>query len=238
MKRMKSATIKLITQELSLPTILWKDLRFLLRKLIKVQSKSVVPDHQDLTMYWDLKMAQVLETWGEGNVWNEIQFFMSNCRGKVLDIACGTGKTIELNSKFSEIELYGCDISDFLIQKAVERGIPEERLKVCDATKSEYKNDYFNYAYSIGSLEHFTAEGIIQFISECHRIVGETSFHMVPTSIKGKDEGWIKASQSYYNNSVDWWLSNFRTVYSNVYVLDSCWRDKISVGKWFVCVKK
>jgi len=195
------------------------------------------PKGQDLDIYWNKDMAQVLETWGEGNVWNEIQFLMVNCQGKVLDIACGTGKTIELCSQFPDIDMYGCDISDFLIQKAYERGIPSERLSICDATKTDYGNNFFDYAYSIGSLEHFTEEGILNSISECYRIVRKNSFIMVPVSKRSKDEGWIKPAQSYFNNSVEWWMDKFKTKYNNVTVLNSSWHDDISVGKWFVCTK-
>lgn len=192
---------------------------------------------QDLGVYWDPKMAEVLETWGVGNVWNEIQFLMVNCKGKVLDIACGTGKTMQLLSKFTEIEVYGCDISGFLISKAVERGIPSNHLVICDASNTDYSEDYFDYAYSIGSLEHFTEDGILNFLSECYRIVKGSSFHMIPVSKKGNDLGWIKTDQSYFNNSVGWWLEKYLKVYKTVYVLDSAWKDDISVGKWFVCVK-
>lgn len=190
---------------------------------------------QDLDLYWDPIMAEILETWGEDHVWKEIKFLLANCEGKVLDIACGTGKTVELLSVFPLLQIYGCDISDLLIQKAIERGIPKEHLVVCDATKTEYENDYFDYAYSIGSLEHFTEDGITQFISECHRITSKNSFHMIPVSRSGKDEGWLKTHQSFYNNSVEWWLNKFNSSYKTVHVIDSQWNDKISVGKWLIC---
>ena len=53
--------------------------------------------------------------------------------------------------------------------KAVERGIPIEKLKVCDATELPYEDDYFNYSYSIGSLEHFTEDQIIKFLISTKR---------------------------------------------------------------------
>ena len=192
---------------------------------------------QDLEIYWNPKMAEILNTWGEGNAWNELEFLMVNCRGKVLDIACGTGKNIETLSKFPQIEVYGCDISDFLIKKALDRGIPEERLKICDATKTDYHDNSFNYSYSIGSLEHFTESGIVQFVAESYRITQYTSFHMIPVSRSGKNEGWIKTLQSFHNNSVDWWLNKYKSSYQSVFVIDSSWQDDISVGKWFICIK-
>lgn len=190
---------------------------------------------QDLDMYWDDEFAAVLDTWGEGNAWNEIQLLLAARSGKVLDIACGTGKTMEILSRFPTLRLYGCDISDLLISKAVERGIPQKRLLVCDATQLPYHDDDFDYAFSIGSLEHFTEEGIEKFLSECRRTVSKVSYHQHPTSRSGQNEGWITSTQSYHNNSVDWWLEKYRRVFGSVQVLDSVWEDEISLGKWFVC---
>jgi ubiquinone/menaquinone biosynthesis C-methylase UbiE len=196
------------------------------------------PNKQDLDLYWDPDYAQVLETWGEGNTWEEIQFLLVNCKGKILDIACGTGRTMEILSGIRGIELHGCDISDFLISKAIERGIRHDWLSVCDATQMNFPDNIFDYAYSIGSLEHFTEEGISKFIAECYRVTKINSFHMLPVSRSGKNEGWMKTIQSFHNNSVNWWLNKFKTYYKTVYVLDSKWDDAISVGKWFICIKE
>lgn len=200
--------------------------------------KNTKPTNQDLDPYWQPEMAAMLETWGEGTVWNELEFLMVNTRGKVLDIACGTGKNIESLAKFPNINVHGCDISDFLIQKAAERGVSKERLRVCDATMTGYDDNSFDYAYSIGSLEHFTEEGIVKFIAEAYRTTKHSSFHMIPVSRSGKDDGWVKTSQSYYNNSSEWWLNKYKSCYQTVFVIDSSWQDEISTGKWFICVKK
>ena len=196
------------------------------------------PNEQALDVYWDPKMAAILETWGEGNAWNEIQLLLANARGSVLDIACGTGKVMTILAPYPQLELYGFDISDFLISKAVERGIPRERLRVTDATKTDYADNEFDYGYSIGSLEHFTEDGIRGFVSETYRITKKASFHMMPVSRSGRDEGWMTTLQSFHNNSVAWWVARFRTKYPTVHVLDSAWSDRISIGKWFLCMKE
>src|SRR6267142_156814 len=67
------------------------------------------PPEQDLTPYWDEEFAQLLETWGEGTAWNEIQFLLANAKGRTLDIACGTGKVSQLLQRFPALELHGCD---------------------------------------------------------------------------------------------------------------------------------
>src|SRR5436190_664652 len=140
-----------------------------------------------------------------------------------------------LVSRFPDLEVHGCDISDFLLGKAAERGLPRDRLHLCDATKTGYADGRFDYAYSIGSLEHFTEEGIGGFLQECRRITRTASFHNIPVSNTGEDQGWVRPYQSYFNNTVEWWLRKFTTAFGRVEVLDSAWVDEWSVGKWFVC---
>lgn len=192
---------------------------------------------QYLDPYWDSKFAECLETWGEGNAWEEIQFLASGCEGKILDIACGTGKVIQILQKFPKLEIYGCDISDFLIQKAITKGVDKNKLLICDATTLNYKDNFFNFSYSIGSLEHFTESGIEKCIGECYRVTKRHSFHLVPVSRSGFNEGWKTTVQSFHNNSINWWNEKFSLFYSDVIVLDSRWNDDLSVGKWFICCK-
>lgn len=226
---------KAIFEEIT-PPILLKSLRAIRRAVVKPLRK-LNPNKQDLSVYWDTAMANILETWGEKNVWKEIQLLLADKQGKVLDIACGTGKTMQILSLYESLEIHGCDISDMLINQAVKRGISEDRLKVCDATNMPYGPDAFEYSYSIGSLEHFSLDGIQKFLSECYRVTAKVSYHQIPISRSGEDHGWIKTYQSYHNNSVKWWLEHFHQVYDEVYAVDSTWEDDISVGKWFVCIK-
>lgn len=192
---------------------------------------------QELAVYWQREMGDILETWGRGNAWDEIQLLLANCHGRVLDVACGTGVVIEILGQLETLEVHGCDISDYLIERAKRRGLAAERLTVCDATRTPYADGHFDHSYSIGSLEHFTAEGIGAFVAEMHRITQCGSMHMVPVSRSGRDEGWVTTNQSYHNNSVDWWLAHFQKRYPRVRVFPSAWSDAMSVGRWFVCAK-
>ncbi|MBC7747663.1 MAG: class I SAM-dependent methyltransferase [Methylotenera sp.] len=237
MKKVK----KIVT--LFCPPIILKSISSLKGRGKKINSKNngsinSNPEQQDLNLYWDNEYAKVLEEWGKENTWNEIQLILGSCKGKVLDIACGTGITIELLSKFPQLELYGFDISDLLIEKAIQRNIPKERLKIADATKVNYDENEFDYSFSIGSLEHFTFEGIDKFISESSRITRKVSFHMIPVSKSKQNEGWMKTVQSFFNNSEDWWLEKFKKHYTRVYCISSKWEDSISDGKWFICVNE
>ncbi|MCX7308786.1 MAG: class I SAM-dependent methyltransferase [Afipia sp.] len=215
------------------PPFLWRTLQNVRRRVQPFQVRTNA-DNQDLDLYWTPEMAQVLETWADGNAWLEVQFLMANCEGKVLDIACGTGKTMTILNR-ERLDLYGCDISDLLIGKAIDRGLPRESLRVCDATQLPYADGEFDYSYSIGSLEHFTEDGIVKFIEEASRVTKAGSFHMMPTSRSGQDEGWMKTYQSFHNSSPQWWVARFEKKFSRVVVLDSNWNDHISIGKWFLC---
>jgi SAM-dependent methyltransferase len=190
---------------------------------------------QSLDDYWDPKVAAGLATWGDDNVWIEIQLLLAGRCGKVLDIGCGTGKTMQILSRYRDLEVYGFDISDMLIDKAVARGLPRERLSVQDATRTGYRDGEFDFGYSIGSLEHFTEDGILAFLRECKRVVRGLAFHQIPVSADGRDHGWIRTFQSYHNNSVPWWMERFGEVYARVEPIDSVWKDANSKGKWFVC---
>ncbi len=193
------------------------------------------PGKQDLDLYWDPKMAEILEHWGDDNVWNEIQMFFSALQGRVLDIACGTGITIMKLKAYPALDLHGCDISDLLIRKGVEKGIPPEKLRVCDATRMPYADQEFDYSYSIGSLEHFTEAGIRDFLKEARRVTRKASIHMLPTSKSGRDEGWMKTLQSFHNNSGPWWKARFESEFRQVKSIRSKWEDSLSAGYWFVC---
>ena len=184
-------------------------------------------------------MAKILDVWGERNAWIEIQHILHDKKKyKVLDIACGTGIVIEILSNNGHKNLYGCDISDFLIQKAINKGIEKNRLLVCDATSLPYKENEFDYNYSIGSLEHFTKEGIVKFLSSSMYVTKFSGYHMIPVSRDNKNYGWIENYQSYFNNSIEWWSEICSSVTSDFYFIDSSWEDEISVGKWLIINKK
>jgi ubiquinone/menaquinone biosynthesis C-methylase UbiE len=200
-------------------------------------SSTQTASEQNLDPYWENDFAQVLETWGEKNAWHELNFLMANCSGKILDIACGTGKNISDLNKLFSMDIYGCDISDFLIDKAIARGIDRNKLTVCNATQLPFDTAEFNHSYSIGSLEHFDLEGLEKAIAESARVTRLTAFHQVPTSRNERDNGWIERSQSYWNNSTDWWHTNFVKHFPTVIILPSLWEDEESRGHWFLCSK-
>jgi len=224
-----------------LPPIILNLLKFLRKKLKKKKFLAQKTKTQSLDIYFDKEMAEILEIWGAKSVWIEIQHFLLGKKGKILDIACGTGKVAEiLSKKLNMHEVYGCDVSSLLIDKAVERGISKDKLKVSDATNLQYDDNYFDYCYSIGSLEHFTEEGINKFLISSKNVTKYIGYHMVPVSKSNKDEGWVTDEyQSYFNNSEEWWREKCSKVFDKVVILDSSWESSESnqVGKWLILSK-
>src|SRR5258708_12182514 len=146
------------------PPILWSGAAALRRRAVSEPgplparcAAGASPSEQDLAIYWDEEWAEILEHWGEGNAWSEIQLLMMNCRGKVLDVACGTGRTMSILARFADIEITGCDISDMLIGKARDRGIDPERLVVGDATRIRFPVHSFTYSVPIDPLHPFSS---------------------------------------------------------------------------------
>jgi ubiquinone/menaquinone biosynthesis C-methylase UbiE len=193
-------------------------------------------DRQETDIYFDPAFAEILETWAIKNAWREIQVLLGERTGKVLDVACGTGRTYDFLKRFKGLEYHGCDISSMLIERAVQRGISRARLRVLDATKLDYADNEFHFLFSIGSLEHFTINGLRSTLVECRRVCRGLNFHMVPVSASGLDEGWITPYQSYWNNSQLWWTRIFREAFGyNAWTMSSKWEDDQSRGVWFIC---
>ena len=125
----------------------------------------------------------------------------------------------------------------FLLKKQSPKKISLNHLIVCDATDLPYERNFFDYSYSIGSLEHFTKEGIIKFLKSSTNVTKNHGYHMIPVSRSGENHGWIENYQSYYNNSIDWWSNICESLSLKYHFIDSSWEDEISVGKWLI-VKK
>ena len=195
------------------------------------------PENQSLKVYLgkESNISLDLDNWGKDNVWIEIEYFLANKSGKVLDMCCGSGGTIRALQKLKNIDIHGFDISEELIKVGINSGISQNKMLVLDATNTNYQDKEFDFSYSIGSLEHFTIEGIEDFLKETKRITKSISFHQIPIAKDENFEGWLDLDQSYYNMKEDWWLVKFKKYYDNVHIIKSFWNDPISNGRWFVC---
>ena len=193
------------------------------------------PNKQQLDIYNDGNFAESLSFWGEDNVWRELEYLLNLTNGKVLDICCGVGGTIHKLKKYHELDIHGFDISSFLIERAIDSGLDPNKLKVANAIDTGYEDNFCDYSYSIGSLEHFIEDDIDAFLKETKRITGKASFHQIPVALDKDFNGWLELDQSYFNMPEKWWLAKFNKFFQDVKVVDSSWNDPISQGKWFIC---
>lgn len=82
----------------------------------------------------------------------EVQKFLKNKKGKILDLGCGSGRNIE---KQKYIEFYGVDFSNeqlkFAEKKAKENGIKAIFFKT-KASELPFKNNFFDFAIFVATL--------------------------------------------------------------------------------------
>ncbi len=197
-------------------------------------------EDQNKGQYWG-DLADLLETWGDDHVWNEIQMFLYDKKGKVLDIACGTGATMQRLSAFPALELYGVDNSKELIDKCRLKGFDDQYLNTQDVLrKLNYEDNFFDYSYSIGLLHYIKKEELSNFVNELHRITRVASFHKLPMSLHDTDQEEVTTWQKYINNSSVWWANELKKKFTRVEVIKSGWKDNdyaLSKGVWLVCIK-
>jgi SAM-dependent methyltransferase len=220
-----------------LPDQLKSYLKGMARKIVRRAGKSG-GHKQQLEIYNDADFAELLEHWGHGNAWSEVQVLLGGRVGNVLDLACGTGRASDFLKHNKGLTYFGCDISELLINRALGRGIPKERLQVGDATKLDYIENKFEYLFTIGSLEHFTVEGLRATLLECNRVCSGLTFHHIPVSKSGLNEGWVNDQQSFWCNSEKWWMAEFKRAFGeNVWTMSSKWTGRSLKGVWFVTSK-
>ncbi len=208
--------------------------RFLTRN-----SRNLDGSKQELELYSDSSFAEALEIWANDTAWPEIELLLRDRRGNVLDLACGTCRAFDFLRANKQLEYYGCDISEKLIERAIARGIPRDHLYVGNAAKLHSADGEFDYLFSIGSLEHFSSDILTDTIFECRRVCKGICFHQIPVSRSGLNEGWFAPHQAYWNNSEGWWIDQFRKAFGDkVWTMKSKWSDQWSQGMWFICASE
>ncbi|WP_407166051.1 class I SAM-dependent methyltransferase [Bradyrhizobium sp. ORS 111] len=186
-------------------------------------------------IFWNDEFADLLEVWAAEDAWDEILTLLEGGSGRVLDVGCGVGVAMSRLARFPRLEVYGFDLSDKLVRRAMQRGVPTNRLAVAKATSMPFADQSFAWGYTIGMLHYLTDEEIVGVLRECRRVVAGPTFHQIPVSRRSHDMGWISTFQTVQNNSLAWWKAKFLSVYAQVEIRDSTWSDDLSLGKWMIC---
>jgi ubiquinone/menaquinone biosynthesis C-methylase UbiE len=104
---------------------------------------------QDRYGYWSHSGAQLLRIL---ETLQHVAIYPS----RILDYGCGQSAWIDiLSTCFPQAKLYGIDISDIAINKAMLH-FPQWNFSVFDGTKIPFSNSFFDFIYSYHVLEHVT----------------------------------------------------------------------------------
>ena len=95
--------------------------------------------------------------------------------GSVLDVGCGTGRGIKhLLDANPELDARGIEPVEALLERAVENGVPRERLTVGTGEQLPFEDRSFDAAIAIGVLHHVPDAGAV--VAEMQRVARRAIF--------------------------------------------------------------
>jgi ubiquinone/menaquinone biosynthesis C-methylase UbiE len=119
-------------------------------------------------------------------------FDLPSPQKKVLDVACGTGRTLRMiRGALPEIALFGTDLSPAYLRKANQllSEIPGElpQLLRANAEKLPYLDNYFHGITSVFLFHELPATARQQVIAECFRVLQPGGTFIICDSMQAND---------------------------------------------------
>jgi ubiquinone/menaquinone biosynthesis C-methylase UbiE len=120
------------------------------------------------------------------------QSFPANTAPRILDIACGTGRTLRmLRGTLPQASLYGTDLSPAYLRKANQllSELPGELPQLLQANAEElpYLDGYFQAVSSVFMFHELPPEARQQVIEECFRVLQPGGIFVICDSIQEAD---------------------------------------------------
>ncbi len=130
--------------------------------------------------------------------------FENAARTRVLDIACGTGRTLRfLRDAFSKASLYGIDLSPAYLRKANQMlsRIPGElpQLMQANAESLPYVDNFFQAVTSVFMFHELPAPVRQNVINEAYRVVQPGGTFIICDSIQLSDSPELKVSMENFS---------------------------------------
>jgi ubiquinone/menaquinone biosynthesis C-methylase UbiE len=113
-------------------------------------------------------------------------------RVKILDVACGTGRTLrQIRSMLPKASLFGTDLSPAYLRKAnqmlSQNSAEVPQLVQANAEDLPYQDDYFEAVTSVFLFHELPAQARQQVIEECYRVLQPGGTFVICDSIQLSD---------------------------------------------------
>lgn len=148
--------------------------------------------------------------------WTEVvkdfsDYYNLNDDSKILDIGCAKGFMLydlyKLNSNF---DLHGIDISKYAIDNSLSE--VKNKLKVANATKLPYKDNFFDLVISINTIHNLEKKECAIALKEISRVTKKNAFLTVDAyrndEEKKRMDAWNLTAKTIM--SVDNWIKFFK----------------------------
>ena len=124
---------------------------------------------------------------------------------KLLDIGCGTGDALFLISKKTSAKLYGVDISEKMIEKAIKKLREKAILKLSDAENLPFNDNTFDYVLSTEAFHHFPNPN--KTLKEINRVLKKNGEFML-------------ADVNFYSDFIHWLFKKVEPGHVKIYSKD------------------
>ena len=144
--------------------------------------------------------------------WRDLEFVKDFANRNVLDFGCGNGRLFDL-VKNSNIEYYGVDVSENLINLAKEKyqDFPQAHFSKISSREISlpFSANFFNTIYSIATFHHLPSEYRKLMAEELYRITKSEGYVVVTVwdlwqkKYRGKIwKNWI--GKLFFRSNLDW----------------------------------
>jgi ubiquinone/menaquinone biosynthesis C-methylase UbiE len=137
---------------------------------------------------------------------------------KVLDVACGTGRTLKfVRSALPQASLFGCDLSAAYLRKAnqilsKESGVLPQLLQA-NAEEMPYIDNYFDAITNVFLFHELPGQARQNVINECLRVLKPGGIFVICDSIQLSDSPELEAMMAGF-------FKNFHEPYYREYIHD------------------